>query len=244
MGRSRKFTFTCNNYTFDDLASVILIADEAEYVICGFEVGAKGTPHLQGFIYFANARSYSNVQKKLPRCSLVESNGSIISNIGYCSKDGEYWESNDPPQQGKTKYRDLAYIMQKPEVQFHLYTQYRKAFKEYELEKKKEHERLLMVCSSKNLFDMADSYRDAGETVIITEDPENYDGETVLFTKYLDMSSQQFHVDQWIRGYPPKIKRGYQLIPFDPSIIVLVYDDDYSYKKLAKKFGDQIYGFL
>jgi len=59
--RTRGWTFTINNDTFEDLIG--LIETDFEYLVIGFEVGDSGTPHIQGYIYFKNPRMLKGVRK-------------------------------------------------------------------------------------------------------------------------------------------------------------------------------------
>lgn len=105
-GRSRAWCFTINNYTDADCEACNSI--ECQFIIVGKEVGDQGTPHLQGYVYFANAKALKNVVKLLGgRGHVMGARGSAASNIVYCSKDGDVLcERGDPPAQGKRN--DLA----------------------------------------------------------------------------------------------------------------------------------------
>lgn len=102
MSRSRDFTFTINNYNEADVSLCEALASESSYMIVGIECGdEKGTPHLQGYVYFTNARSFSSVKKKLPRAHIESTKGSPIDNKRYCSKDGKVlFEHGTCPRQG------------------------------------------------------------------------------------------------------------------------------------------------
>lgn len=95
--RARGFCFTWNNYpeswrgTIDSLP--------VSYWIVGIEVApTTGTPHLQGYIYFRNARTERSVRGLLPGCHVVAARGSAEQNATYCSKSGEYYESGIRPK--------------------------------------------------------------------------------------------------------------------------------------------------
>lgn len=99
--RSRAWCFTLNNYSpaeeqsFRDL--------DCQYILFGHEVGESGTPHLQGYIYFANARSLKSVKKVNDRMHLEAAKGSFLQNKNYCTKqdaDG-FYERGSAPEQGK-----------------------------------------------------------------------------------------------------------------------------------------------
>lgn len=70
----------------------------------GYEVGVQGTPHLQGYIYFANARLFSAVRTLLTSRAHVEvAKGSPEQNRDYCSKGGSFYESGEIPLSSKQK---------------------------------------------------------------------------------------------------------------------------------------------
>jgi len=88
---SKKWCFTYNNYEEGQLQSIIDIIDHivpGNYII-GKEVGALGTPHLQGYIEFKS--------KLRPKCRFPydgihweKARGSRKDNIEYCSKERNY----------------------------------------------------------------------------------------------------------------------------------------------------------
>lgn len=96
MSRSRAYVFTLNNYTEEE--ELYLQRElECQFLVYGREKGASGTPHLQGFIYFGNARSFSAVRKLLPRAH-VEVCKRVADSIRYCRKDGDVFEKGIEPQ--------------------------------------------------------------------------------------------------------------------------------------------------
>lgn len=62
---SREWVFTINNWTDVDTTNLYKI--EARYKCWAPEVGAKGTPHIQGYIVFRGAKTRSAVSKLIPR---------------------------------------------------------------------------------------------------------------------------------------------------------------------------------
>lgn len=92
--RSRAWVFTHNNYETTALQDQL----ECRYIIYGKEVAPlTGTPHLQGYVYFANARTPASVRRLLPGCHISIARGSYESNFDYCSKGGDYTQRGDPP---------------------------------------------------------------------------------------------------------------------------------------------------
>jgi len=98
MSRARNYCFTQNNYPDTTLVDSI----ECQYIIYGKEVGASGTPHLQGFITFKVHKSLKQVIGLLPGCH-VEPAISAPRAILYCQKDGDYTERGTPPATQKEK---------------------------------------------------------------------------------------------------------------------------------------------
>jgi hypothetical protein len=88
--RSRAFCFTLNNPKPDSEQLLERISG-VEYLTFGREKGESGTPHLQGYIYFTNAKTHSAVRKLLPGCH-VEPAKTVSAAIEYCQKDGDFIE--------------------------------------------------------------------------------------------------------------------------------------------------------
>lgn len=102
--RSRAWCFTINNWQTESCQADYykqLVGDIAKYAVLGFEVGSSGTPHIQGYIYFENARAFSAMKKLFPRAHLEPAKGTPQEASDYCKKDGDYWECGELPQQGK-----------------------------------------------------------------------------------------------------------------------------------------------
>lgn len=60
--RSRAWCFTLNNYTKNDITFFTDTLNTAKYAFQE-EVGESGTPHLQGLIYFDNARTFAQMKQ-------------------------------------------------------------------------------------------------------------------------------------------------------------------------------------
>lgn len=101
--KSRGWCWTWNNYGAEDVERVrTLLRDNCVYGIYGRERGERGTAHLQGYIYFNNARSFRGV-KNLFQCDRVHleaARGNPSQNREYCSKDGDFEEFGTLPRKG------------------------------------------------------------------------------------------------------------------------------------------------
>jgi len=92
--RGRGWCFTRNHYDgtmFEDTVA-------CKYICYGKEVApTTGTPHLQGYVYWDNARSLASVRRLFTGCHITQARGSYIQNKEYCSKGGDFTERGDPP---------------------------------------------------------------------------------------------------------------------------------------------------
>jgi len=93
--RARAWVFTINNYTQDDELRCKTL--ECQYMVYGRERGEQGTEHLQGYVYFTNAKSRAAVSKLLPRAYIDRRNGSHNQAMEYCKKENDYFERGEPP---------------------------------------------------------------------------------------------------------------------------------------------------
>ena len=99
--RDRNFVFTLHKYK--NRHQKLIQKIKCRYLIYGREVGSKTeSPHLQGFISYANARSLNAVHKDFPKKTWIKpAIASANANFKYCSKDQDYFEKGKRPQQGK-----------------------------------------------------------------------------------------------------------------------------------------------
>eukprot|EP00741_Cyanophora_paradoxa_P003959 tig00000743_g3851.t1 len=111
MSRHRNFCFTWNNpqrrLTLSDFT-------DATYLVYSEEVGASGTPHLQGYVEFSKAKRESELRKRLPTIHWEPRKGRQQDAIAYCKKndathvDGPF-EFGEPKKQGERT--DLAQLV-------------------------------------------------------------------------------------------------------------------------------------
>lgn len=87
--RGQSITWTLNNYTEEDIAGIKRDwPTYAKYVCFGKEVGANGTPHLQGWISLQKQTAYTTIHSYagFARAYFVNSKGNALDNKNYCSK--------------------------------------------------------------------------------------------------------------------------------------------------------------
>lgn len=90
-----------NNYPNTDLVDNL----ECRYIAYSKEVGESGTPHLQGYVSYVNAKTKSAVIKMMPGCHIEVMKGSYAQNEAYCSKSGKLVERGDRPVENLDKGR-------------------------------------------------------------------------------------------------------------------------------------------
>lgn len=93
--RSRAWVFTLNNY--QPYHEELLQRIRCQYLVFGREVGESGTPHLQGYIYFTNAKKLHQVRALVPGAHLEVRRGTHAEAREYCIKDGNIFEKGEPP---------------------------------------------------------------------------------------------------------------------------------------------------
>lgn len=109
--RIRNYCFTLNNYTQEDCLTLEKL--KCKYIIYGKETGEEnGTPHLQGFVIWNNAKTFTATQKSLPaRCHIEPIKGTPYQNFRYCRKGGDFFEAGDRPEKvGQGKRNDMLEI--------------------------------------------------------------------------------------------------------------------------------------
>lgn len=88
--RARGWTFTINTYDTEDFETIKKWP--GRIIVFQTEVGASGTPHIQGGIYFKNPRNFSAV-KKLHGRAHWEKMRNLNATVTYCTKE-DTWDGN------------------------------------------------------------------------------------------------------------------------------------------------------
>lgn len=216
--KTYSYCFTINNYTDSDLANIMELCetDSVRYCIVGFEIApSTGTPHLQGYVYYKNQRHICS----LPGHISI-SRGNPMQNQTYCSKEGDFWEYGDLPEQGKACWDKICSAMEAPKDDPHTCMQYRKTY-EYikELEKVPCLSNIFtFVESSVELMNYLITCQQSGLTICTSVD--SYVDEDVLICDFEDFYSSKKHIDYYENGIPWKIRRGFQIINICPTFIV------------------------
>lgn len=230
-GQYRAWCFTLNNYTSDEEEHIKNMTTY-EYMIFGHEIAPKtGTPHLQGYVYFKNARSMESLKKRMnPRCHYEPARGSPSQNDVYCSKEAtDIFERGIKPSQGRAKFSLVQSAIQDPIENFTVFHQYRKAYHEAKALTYVPHdfERQVYVCTEDQSFDIADYYESQDMTVCYDNE---YHDEDVVFVSCTGpvltkdrVGFSEESIKRWMRKRPEKIRVGYELKIYDPKIIIFFY---------------------
>lgn len=102
--RLRRICYTINHPGPGDIALLKKI-NWIRYGVVGEEVGAGGTPHLQGCASLTRAIDFTIIKRTPPfdRAHIESMKGSILQASEYCKKDGKVHEWGEIPKQGKSK---------------------------------------------------------------------------------------------------------------------------------------------
>lgn len=146
--RGRAWCFTVNN---PDETDILLPQswdpEEYKYLVYQLETGESGTPHLQGYIAFKEAKRFSEFRKWFigEKAHIAVAKGTAKQNKKYCTKEeGRQqgpWEYGEMPEPGKRS--DLlackemldsgASLKELSEAYFSQFMRYSRGFKEYQL---------------------------------------------------------------------------------------------------------------
>jgi hypothetical protein len=93
----KRWCLTLNNYSDDEYSSLIdfFSSNSSNKWIVGKERGEKkDTPHLQMYINFKDKIRFTALKKINERLHIEPSRGDELSNVKYCSKEGDYKSNN------------------------------------------------------------------------------------------------------------------------------------------------------
>jgi len=244
--RSRAWVFTINNYTDTDVDHVLDLS--ARYFCFGFEeskdpVLERITPHLQGYIYFDDAKTRKTVSNMCPRAYLAVANGNTAQNVVYTSKEGEFYEFGEIPAQGATPWDKIEEALKDPKAHPKTYIQYRRYYNDinnvYKAGRKCKFYSLCPDFDSDPITTLHDhfgwpEYDEPPKVAVIYEsmdELEAYDDYDIIiyFCDYVSPIMQN-----WPRGVPISYKYGYERKRIYPTVMILVTDCQTSqlYKKI------------
>jgi Putative viral replication protein len=104
--RAKNWCFTLNNWTPADIDRLSGPLDGVVYLVFGKEVGASGTPHLQGTVCFQSRKRRSQVITIIGQAHFTVTR-SLPQSIDYCKKDGDFLEFGLAPQEKNGERTDI-----------------------------------------------------------------------------------------------------------------------------------------
>lgn len=102
--QGKTWVFTLNNWTHEELTNIL--AWDVTRMAVAEEVGAEGTPHLQGFVTFTRTYRLAALKKILTRAHWEKA---LCADWNYNFKDGTKVHRIDNRKQGKRTDIDTAY---------------------------------------------------------------------------------------------------------------------------------------
>ena len=97
--RMRNIAVTINNWSEEDIQT--LESFPYKYMIIGREGSKTKTPHLQCYIQFHNALSFTSLKRKIGDGHIEHAKTKAETNIEYCKKEGNYKEYGTAKSSGK-----------------------------------------------------------------------------------------------------------------------------------------------
>ena len=141
--RSRGWCFTINNYDIEDMVFVSSLYEDdtnCTYLIMGFEEGRRKTPHIQGYVYYTEAKSFESMVKLHSTWHIeAQKAKKNVNAYVYCMEGNKFYEMGERPRQGhrtdlETIKFDIANDVSMKDISrnyFSQWCQYRRAFDEY-----------------------------------------------------------------------------------------------------------------
>jgi hypothetical protein len=98
--KAKHWSFTLNNYTQADLDKLSAPINGIDYLVFGKEVGASGTPHLQGTVCFQSRKRLTQVVTIIGQahCTVTRF---LSQSAEYCKKDHDFIEWGVMPLTGQ-----------------------------------------------------------------------------------------------------------------------------------------------
>lgn len=116
--QGKHWCFTLNNHTDAEVDALKALAESCQYLVFGREVGALGTPHLQGYAVFLTKKRLNAIKKLdgLKRAHLEQKipQSTPLQAATYCKKDGdfeEFGELDDPDARNEKQKTDWAAVL-------------------------------------------------------------------------------------------------------------------------------------
>lgn len=229
MPGSRSWCFTINNDDYDDFMEIV--RTPFKYCCFGFEIGKKGTEHIQGYMQFDQPKTLKTVSGYLKTAHLEVAKGTPEQNISYCSKAGDFYEIGiKPTKGGRVTFEQVEEAFKDPDNNMTIIRQYGRAYEAAKQIKINQQQHKTLYYYYKPLHDWLTelSYAFSEEKIIvITEiqelaayENEEYDIVVLLFQYMTPL------LNFYPRGVPIKYKYGFEYHTCKPKRFIIVHDKD------------------
>lgn len=240
--RQRDWCFTINNYTDEDICSIACMSTDAKYLVCGFEVGDKGVPHMQGYVYFEREKSLRQLKEYNNRAHYERRMAPKTQDAAdYCKKENDYVEFGVLPTLGgdKVTFDRIEKAMISPTEDPIIYMRYKKGYDlmKQDLEAKKEVETKYFVIDNTGdpiteILTYFDWDKEDCKSLAVVTDLVKLDAyrmkdiEKIIYF----CECHELEHDLWPRGVPISYKYGYEIRVIRPKTFVVVTNRPKDYK--------------
>lgn len=228
--RGYAFTIFAENEDFDDDIICFLNDHEEQYKCFGFEkCPTTGKLHMQGYMYFKNpviGRKVLSIFKSNAHWEQAVRSSQV--NINYCSKDNDFYEFGDRPNQGvrsdidelKEDILNGSTVKEVSLSHTNLYMRYSGAIEKFSMMHKPintectvyhaKYDNYLTVCD--HLWETSLAIDEEKKLAAYNENEH----EAVIFTQGMNV----YLLTQFLRNKPAIISQGWQLPPILPKVVV------------------------
>lgn len=246
--RSRGWTITVNYFEEQDLEDIGNLSDyNPSYMIYGFEGVRENSsvhPHIHIYIHFNNARSHQSIMKMFSKQHYIEPVQDPSAMISYCKGylhgelkepdigENDWFEEGIPIQNGVcTSQQKVIMAIEEGLTDREL----REKFPSWMLyhEKKvhdyrrnlyldSDHERKFVSMKLENLSRFLKEHNIDKRSVCFER--SSYNGHRVHMVPE-QLIEKDSILMLWQDGFSPEIRRGYELIPFNPEYVILYHSE-------------------
>lgn len=168
---------------------------------------------------------------KCSGCSICKENNAPVNN---------YYTMGEIPETGKKKQPTVTQKIVEALQSGKTYEQIEILFPAYVMTNKRRilewikdhkppHKRKLSFLHYDKRFDFPSN---ASIVYFYDEKIDNYNDETISVFHFND--EPRLKITQWLKGFPPTFRRGYEVVKFDPEYIVILYTTDRELSMLKK----------
>lgn len=229
--RCRKWIFTINNYTDEDLELLGGLEEFADYMVYGFEKGEKGTPHIQGYVRLKDGKTMSAMNKYCPRAWLHKAYGDDMQNRKYCMKQGNAEELGVPKEDAKGRRTDIAEVCEAVSNGANMW----EISNEYGYQAMKHAEalfrykkpelvesRLIVWKEGEDALEEQIATYGSGFFIVDKNKWDGYDGEPIVIWDADELDAPSAHWQKKFKsGVPLRVRGLYSIRPLEATVLII-----------------------